>query len=1025
MKKNRYKISFGLGCFSALLGAVVLISWFIGWEPLIQVSRSFVPMQANTSMGFLMCGIALLLACLSKPLISRIIAGVFITFAIATIVEYGFNTDLCIDQLLIEHYIIEKAPYPGRMALNTAICFLLAGVSIIIASLNIKIFVKLFSAGVFSSVVFALSLVAFSGYITGFESSYGWGSYSAMAVHTSWGFIFLSIGELLFLWKNIENRKIDLLFFRPFVIGVCAFTISICLWQTSFYREDAHVEHRVAAEAEKLRNTFTSVIDPHIQELTRMARRWEINGKPSNSDWEKEAKLCVDYYKAFQAIEWVDTDYYVRWIVPLEGNESAMNLNLAFEEKRLKALNTSRMTHTVSASAVIDLKQKGKGFLVYAPVGKGDKFEGFILGVFKLDKLFDNVLKHTMADYVSFKMFEGDKEIYSSAADKTPLFEKFAFTAPFELYNLKWKVATQPTIKLVKEEHSIFPNIVLAICLIISALITFASYISQKARFNAIDLNNVNTLLNIEIRKRKGVAKALRSSDRFVRSVIDNILDGVITIDEYGAILSFNKEAEHIFGYTLEEVTGNNVRMLMPEPDKGNHSSYLNNYLQTGTAKIIGIGREVVGMRKDGSTFPLDLAVSELLVEGKRHFTGIVRDITIQKRAEKGIIRAKEEAEQANRAKTQFLAHMSHDLRTPLNSVLGFSQLLAMDLSKTLTKGQKENVERIEKSGKHLLTLINEILDLSRIESGSLTVELEPIDILKLIVELLAYVKPIASKYGVEIIDQTKDTNPCSITADKTRLKQVILNLLSNAIKYNKENGTVTIALNNVGKGNLRIVVEDTGPGIPEDKQPGLFEPFNRLDADKTDIEGTGIGLTIAKQLTEKMGGAIGLDSVVGKGSRFYVELPCAGSREKEELQSEAGLYVGADSETLEISKFTILYVEDNMQNIKLIEDFLNTTRKNIEVVSARDAKSGIDMAINQTPDLILMDINMPGMNGLEAMEVLKNDDATRNIPVIAISANAMKENIATALQAGFQAYITKPVDLKNFLKEVDKYLKM
>ncbi len=365
--------------------------------------------------------------------------------------------------------------------------------------------------------------------------------------------------------------------------------------------------------------------------------------------------------------------------------------------------------------------------------------------------------------------------------------------------------------------------------------------------------------------------RALQASETRLRTVLESVVDGIIVIDERGAIESFNPAAERIFGYRAEEVLGRNVSLLMPEPYASAHDGYIHNYLETGHKRIIGIGREVTGRRKDGGSFPMDLAVNAMAVGEMRYFTGIVRDITERKRIEWEMVRALEAAEAASRAKSEFLSSMSHELRTPMNAILGFAQLLELD--RGLAVEQADSVQEILKAGRHLLELIKELLDLSRIESGNLSLGMEPVALVELIEECAALVESGASRRGLAL---HRDTAPCQgrwVRADRLRLKQALINLLSNAVKYNREGGSVRIACDFTSPGRVRLTVSDTGMGIAADKLAELFTPFNRLGLEAGPIEGCGIGLVISKRLVEMMGGEIGVDSRPGQGCAFWIEL--------------------------------------------------------------------------------------------------------------------------------------------------------
>jgi len=369
---------------------------------------------------------------------------------------------------------------------------------------------------------------------------------------------------------------------------------------------------------------------------------------------------------------------------------------------------------------------------------------------------------------------------------------------------------------------------------------------------------------------------ALRASEEHLRSVVETAVDAIITIDMNGIIQSFNAAAVNTFNYGLSDVIGNNVKMLMPEPDRSAHDGYLSAHHEGGVNKIIGIGREVVGRRKNGDHFPMWLAVSRTQSADQISFTGIIRDISAEKEAESKVRMAKEAADQANSAKSEFLSSMSHELRTPMNAILGFSQLLDSNPKEPLSPSQKEYVGLILKSGDHLLDLIKQVLELSQIEAGHLDVSLEEVTLWPLLQECLESLGPRASKLNISLECNCSDDNRHTAWTDPIRLRQVLLNLLSNAVKYNCENGSVVIDCRRMSDNIIRISVADTGSGIPEDKQDNLFRPFDRLGREAGQIEGTGIGLTITNKLVVALNGKIGFTSTEGKGSTFWVDLPVA-----------------------------------------------------------------------------------------------------------------------------------------------------
>jgi CheY-like chemotaxis protein len=361
---------------------------------------------------------------------------------------------------------------------------------------------------------------------------------------------------------------------------------------------------------------------------------------------------------------------------------------------------------------------------------------------------------------------------------------------------------------------------------------------------------------------------------------------------------------------------------------------------------------------------------------------------------------------------------MSHELRSPLNAILGFAQLISSDTPPP-TPSQTASIDQILHAGWYLLELINEILDLAQIESGRLALSLEPTSVAEVMLECQAMIEPQGQKRGIKMTFPRFDL-PCFVNADRTRLKQVLINLLSNAIKYNQPNGTVVVAVECAPE-RTRVSVNDTGAGLPPDMLVQLFQPFNRLGQERNSEEGTGIGLVMSKRLVELMGGEIGVESTVGSGSVFWFELNSTAAPklavDKAEPTANPPTQVkpGAPLRTL-------LYVEDNPANLMLIEQLV-ARRPDMRLLSARDGNLGIQLARANQPEVILMDINLPGISGIEALRILREDPATAHIPVVALSANAMPRDIEKGLEAGFFRYLTKPIKVNEFMQTLDEAL--
>ena len=673
------------------------------------------------------------------------------------------------------------------------------------------------------------------------------------------------------------------------------------------------------------------------------------------------------------------------------------------------------------------------------------------------------------------------------------------------------------------------------------------------------------------------VQQALRDNAALIQTILNTVVDGVVTLHARGGMVeTMNPAAERMFGYSAAELIGQNFSILIPELDQDQRNGSLEYYSASVEARASGLGREVVGRRKDGSMFPMEIAASEMWLGGERYFTGILRDISTRKQAEAALVKASAlqnaifnsanfssiatdaqgviqifnvgaermlgyaaidvmnkitpadisdpqeviaraealsgelgtpispgfealvfkakrgiediyelnyirkdgsrfpavvsvtalrdaqnaiigylligtdntarklveaeraqlsqvlqdkntalqiavaAADKANLAKSDFLSKMSHELRTPLNAILGFGQLLEAG-SPTPTPAQAERLHQITKAGWYLLELINDILDLAVIESGKLSLSTESVSLLDVMHECQGLIEAQAVQRGIKM-----NFHPCDkslhVNVDRIRIKQVLINLLSNAIKYNRDHGTVEVVCAASAPERIRISIKDSGAGLSPEKQAQLFQPFNRLGQENGLEEGTGIGLVVAKQLVELMGGDIGVHSTVGVGSEFWIELKLDAAPQLaagHSMPKALSTRLAADG-----TQHTLLYVEDNPANLMLVEHIIDA-QPNLHMLGARDATHGIALARAQLPNVILMDINLPGISGFQALRILREDPATAHIPVIALSANAMQRDIDKGIDAGFFRYLTKPIKINEFIDALENALKL
>ena len=519
-----------------------------------------------------------------------------------------------------------------------------------------------------------------------------------------------------------------------------------------------------------------------------------------------------------------------------------------------------------------------------------------------------------------------------------------------------------------------------------------------------------------------------------------------IATDAEGVIQIFNVGAEHMLGYAAADVMNKITPADISDPTElVARAQALSVELETPIAPgfealVFKASRgiediyELTYIRKDGSRFPAMVSVTALrdhhgdiigyLLIGTDNTTRLrieaerkLLDRALQdKNAELEI--AKSAAEKANLAKSEFLSGMSHELRTPLSAILGFAQLIESG-TPSPTVSQSRSINQILKAGWYLLELINEILDLALIESGKLSLSMEPMSLTNVMHECQTMIEPQAQKHGVDVTFAPFQI-PYHVNADRTRVKQVLINLLSNAIKYNREGGSVVVSSVVTDAGRIRIAVEDTGEGLAPEKLAQLFQPFNRLGQEAGAEEGTGIGLVVSRRLIDLMGGEIGAESTVGVGSKFWIELD---STDATQLAIPVEFVAVNHAHVHTGTRRTLLYIEDNPANLMLVEDLI-ARRPDLHLLNAPDGIRGVELALQHLPDVILMDINLPGINGIQALKILAGDATTAHIPVVALSANAMPKDIQRGLDAGFFRYLTKPIKVNEFMDTLDLTLK-
>jgi PAS domain S-box-containing protein len=510
-----------------------------------------------------------------------------------------------------------------------------------------------------------------------------------------------------------------------------------------------------------------------------------------------------------------------------------------------------------------------------------------------------------------------------------------------------------------------------------------------------------------DIGERKLVEEELQRSEALLRGLLESAPDAIVIVDRDARIVFVNGQAERLFGYSREELVGNAVELLLPERVRDRHVYHRTGYIAEPTARPMGAGLELLARRKDGTEFPVDVSLSPHETPDGLLVMSAIRDVTEQKRGAWEMRRFAVEAERANAAKSEFLSRMSHELRTPLNSILGFAQVLELD---DLTADQRANVGYIIRAGRHLLSLINEVLDMAQIEAGRLELSVEPVSVEHAVSEAIELVQPLADERGVAV-GADPPARPIFVLADQQRLLQVLINLIGNAVKYSPSGAEARVAWTTRGDRAI-IEVRDSGPGVPADELDRIFAPFERLDA-ASRTEGTGLGLSLARNLAEAMGGTVTVTSTPGEGSVFTVELPPAAS-DRVVKTPYSPLPSGASATR------TVLHIEDNLVGQRLVERIMRRL-PGVEVMSAAEGALGVDLARRYRPDAILLDLHLSDIGGEEVMRRLLSDAATRDIPVIVVSADTSRDVADRMTRDGARAFLTKPIDADVLLTVVDE----
>ncbi len=642
-------IAFGTGVIAIGLGSAVLLGWHSHTLALIQLNPSFAPMQYNTALSFLLSGVALVSLVWERSRVALALGTVLVGTALLTLSQYLFNFNLGIDELFLKSYVTTLTSHPGRMSPLTAFCFILFGSGLSLPALWQRSKWQPMVLSLLSSALIAFSLTAVFGYITGLTGAYGWGQFTRMALHTALGFGFSGVGLFAVAWRAETLMNPGVPRWLPIPVAFATITASLALWQCLTGKIHVETGATIAADATGVKNELRASLDSRVRALQRMAKRWEFSGQPPRQAWDGDAQAYLQDFVGFQAIEWVDETFYIRWVAPLAGNESVLNRNLSTEARRQHALELARDGRVTMITRPVQLAQGGVGVLVYVPIYYRDKFSGFIVGVVRVRELFDAILLPTLAPGYSVAIFDGDEKIYDHAFSPFPAEPDWVVENKIAEYHVDWRVKLWPNPEWVNARKSPLPLAVLLSGIFTAGLLALTIHLAQSNRRKALESDAANRELQREVADRKRAEADLQKSYSLQNAILNGAQFAIISTAPDGIIRSFNAAAERLLGYTAAELIGKSTPAPLHDPQEvalraEALSRELNIRVEPGFEVFAAKARQGIPdeqewtyIRKDGSRFPVSLSITALFNERREisGFLGIGSDITERKRAER------------------------------------------------------------------------------------------------------------------------------------------------------------------------------------------------------------------------------------------------------------------------------------------------------------------------------------------------------------------------------------------------------
>ncbi|MBN2580364.1 MAG: response regulator [Pirellulales bacterium] len=1016
------------------LAATVLGGYLTDRPTWIQWGLSGPVMRFNTALFAVLSGLGILGLGLKRPLLVRIAGIVVFVGAMVTLLQFPCDADFGIDHWFFTN-LYKEVPLAGaRMGVNSAICFVLIGLALTLLGSRRSRNWQYLAVAILASATLAIAFVANLGHLTGLTAGHGWKGSYGMSVQTA--ITFTLCGVWLTLLAMGQGRQ-HFSRWYPLIVGNALIIGTMILWHALEFQDSERVRHLVETRFISLAGQLKSELKHVERAFWRMSARWELTGGTPEAAWYDDAQNYLQEIPAFRAIAWMDATNQVRWLVSSGPDEKEVKKLLRRNAAIYEAVVLAKKTrHGETYELTTDSKADKLWLCIpLAPQGIDD---GCLFASIDLQPLMNGIFHHSNLAGQIITISDGAKQLYTNGEDASQGNAALSQKTGIRFANSVLTLTDLPHQSWINQQRSWLPEITFGAGLALSILLTATLQLAVRTRENFRRIVEINALLSTETKERARSEQKLREALSLQQAILDHANHSIIATSPSGTIYLFNKAAERMLDYSAEEMIGRNTPAVFHDPqeiaDRAKElSRELEHNIEPGFEVFVAkptLGgaeeREWTYVRKDGGRFPVLLSVTAIRSSqgNVTGYLGIANDITERKRAEEDLKNAKQAAEAANLAKSEFLANMSHEIRTPMNGIIGMIELA---LGTQLDKEQREYLETIHESAETLLTIINDILDFSKVEAGKLELESVAFDLSHKLVSTVRTLTLRARQKEVDLVFQTDPNLPERIVGDPDRLRQIIINLVGNAIKFT-ERGTVTLCIERCrdteddGKHcTFHFSVADEGIGIPPEKQDLIFNAFSQADNSTTRLYGgTGLGLAIASRLVKLMGGRIWVESEVGRGSTFHFTARFGLPRGDAAPESKSEPDTVAPGESLPEEKqvplphnLNILLAEDNPINRKVVVRMLE--KEGHQATIAENGKEALAALERQRYDLVLMDVQMPEMDGYQTTAAIRSgeQETGRHLPIIAMTAHAMKGDDERCLAAGMDGYVSKPVRWK------------